>query len=118
MRAVALGAGVVLAIGVPVATVGSLLIDEGSNAVFPLAGLVIAAFVAGGWLAGREWPASPLGVGAAAALIGCAVAQAVAIVVRIAGDEDVRPGVVAANVGLAAVAGLIGGTLGARGRGA
>jgi hypothetical protein len=114
VRAVALGAAVVLAVGVPVATVGALVLDDGSNAVFPLAGLVVVAFAAGGWLAGREAPSSPLAVGAAAALVGFAVAQAVSIVLQVVDDEDVRVAPVVANAAMAAAFGMLGGRVGAR----
>jgi hypothetical protein len=115
MRAVALGAGVVLAVGVPVAIIGTLVLDEGSNAVFPLAALVVATFVAGGWLAGRETPerTNPLLAGALAALVGFAIAQGVALLLQEA-DDDIRAGVVAGNAVLAAVAGLVGGRIAAR----
>jgi hypothetical protein len=108
VRAIALGAGVVLAVGIPVATIGSLVLDEGSNAVFPLAALVIAAFVGGGWVAGREAPSSPLVVGAVAALVGFAIAQTVSIVLQVVDDDDVDIAPVLANAALAAAAGLLG----------
>jgi hypothetical protein len=108
VRAVALGAAVVLGVGVPVATIGALLVDEGSDAVFPLAAVLVAAFVAGGWLAGREAPAAAVLVGAAAALVGCLVAQGVSVVLQVADDEHVRAATVAANLALAAAGGTVG----------
>lgn len=114
IRPIALGAAVVLAVGVPVALIGSLALDEGSNLVFPLAAVVVAAFVAGGWYAARQDGRSPLLVGAAASLAGFAAAQAVAIAVTVAQDDDVRPAAVATNALLATAAGLAGGALAAR----
>lgn len=116
MRAVAIGAAVVLVVGVPVALVGSLAVDDGSNLVFPLAAVVVTAFVAGGWLAARQGgPARdhPRVVGAAAALAGYAVVQGMSTALRAVQDEEVRPAVIAANAVLAAAGGLAGGALGA-----
>ena len=114
-RAVALGAAVVLAIAVPVAVVGAIALDEGSNLVFPLAACVLAAFVAGGWFAGRHAEGeSKLVVGAAAAFAGFIVAQGVSLALQVAQDDDVQPAAVAANAVLAAACGLAGGALAAR----
>ena len=115
IRGIALGAGVVLAIAVPVALVGALVLDDGSNLVFLFAVVVIAAFFAGGWFAGRnsDEVAKPT-LGAAAALTGFVIAQIVAVAVQLAQDEDVRPGVIAANAVLAAACGMAGGALAAR----
>jgi predicted membrane protein len=115
VRGIALGAALVLAIAVPVAIIGSLVLDDGSNVVFPFAGAVIGAFVAGGWFAGRHSDdVSKPTVGAAAALIGFVVAQVVAVAMQLAQDEEVRPGVIAANAVLAAACGMAGGALAAR----
>jgi putative membrane protein (TIGR04086 family) len=111
-RSVLLGAAVVVGVGVPVALIGSLAVDDDSDLVFPLAALVVAAFVAGGWCAARADGAAPLLTGAAAAVAGFAVAQALAVVLLLAQDEDVRPAAIAANAVLAAGAGLLGGALG------
>ena len=114
-RAVALGAAVVLAIAVPVAVVGALALDEGSNLVFPLAACVLAAFIVGGWFAGRQTETeSKLVVGAAAALAGFVVAQGVSLALQVVQDDDVQPAAVVANAVLAAACGLAGGALAAR----
>jgi len=115
-RAVGLGAAVVLAVAVPVATVGSALLDEGSDAVLVLALLVLVAIGAGGWVAGRQAPSSPLLHGAVAALAGFAVAQGLSIALQVAGDDDVDVAAVAFNTLLAANAGLLGGWLSTRRR--
>ena len=114
IRGVALGAAVVLAVGVPVAVVGSIALDEGSDLVFPLAAVVIAAFVAGGWFAVRQTPESTPAVGAAAAVCGFAIAQIVSLALQVAQDEDIRPAAIAANAVLAAACGLVGGAAAAR----
>ena len=115
MRAVALGAAVVLAIAVPVALIGALVLDDGSNLVFPFAAVVLGAFVFGGWFAARNGDGLPKpAIGALAALAGFAVAQVVSVGVQVAQDEDVRPAVIAANAVLATACGLAGGALAAR----
>ena len=53
-----------MAVGVPVAAVGSLVLDDGSDLVFLFAVLAVAGFVAGGYVAGRapptrRWPTAP-----------------------------------------------------------
>ena len=115
MRPVALGALVVLAIAVPVAAIGAIALDDGSNLVFPLALCVLAAFVAGGWFAVRqaERESKPV-VGAAAALAGFVVAQSVSLALQVAQDDDVQPAAIVANAVLAAACGLAGGALAAR----
>lgn len=114
MRPVALGAAVVVGVGVPVALVGALALDDGSDLVFPLAAVVVAAFVGGGWFAARNDGRSPLLTGALAAVAGYAVAQGLSVALLVAQDEDVRPVAVAANGALAAGAGVLGGALGAQ----
>lgn len=114
LRAVALGAAVVLIVAVPVATIGSLVLDEGSNAAFPLAALTLFAFVAGGYVAGSKRPDAPLVHGAAAAFVGFAVAQTISIVLQLAQDEHVSAVAVAFNALLAANIGLFGAWLASR----
>jgi hypothetical protein len=114
LRAVALGAAVVLVVGVPVATIGSLLVDEGSNAAFPLAVLTLLAFVAGGFVAGSKRPDAPLIHGAAAAFVGFAVAQTVSIVLQVVQDDEVSVVAIAFNALLAANIGLFGAWLASR----
>lgn len=109
--AIVLGGAVVIAVGVPVALVGGLVLGDGSDLVFVLAALVVAAFVAGGWLAGRRHARSPLVAGAGAAVAGFAVTQGLAVALQLAQDEDVRVAAVAANAVVAAGSGLLGGAL-------
>lgn len=115
-RAVGAGALVALAVAVPVATVGSVLLDDGSDAVFAFAVLSLAGFFAGGWVAGARRPLAPGRHGAAAALAGFAVAQAVAAVLQSARDEDLRPVAWVFNALLATSVGLLGGATAGRRR--
>lgn len=114
LRAVALGAAVVLVVGVPVATIGSIVVDEGSNAAFPLAVLTLLALVAGGFVAGSKRPDAPLIHGAAAAFVGFAIAQTVSIILQLVQDDEVSPVAVAFNGLLAANIGLFGAWLASR----
>jgi hypothetical protein len=113
-KAIALGAAIVLAVGVPIAVIGALAVDDGSNIVFLLAVPVLAAFVAGGWYAARQEPRSALVVGAAAAVAGFAIAQVVSIALQVVQDEDVNAGAVVGNALLAAACGLLGGAVARR----
>ena len=113
-RPVVLGAAVVVAVAVPVVLVGTLALDDGSDLVFPLAVVVVAAFVAGGWFAGRNAERSKPAVGATAAFCGHAIAQAVNVALHVAEDDDIRPAFIAANAALAAACGLAGGALASR----
>ena len=114
LRAVALGAAAVLIVAVPVATIGSLLLDEGSNAAFPLAVLTLAAFVVGGYIAGSKRPDAPFVHGAAAAAAGFAIAQTISIVLQLVQDDTVSVVAVAFNALLAANVGVFGAWLASR----
>lgn len=104
-RGVALAAAVVLAVAVPVATIGSVVLDDGSDVALLLAALVLATVVAAGWVAAA--PAD----GAAGAVAGVGIAQAVSVALQLAQDDAVRWGAVAANLVLAAALGAAGGWL-------
>jgi len=110
-RAVLLGAAVVLGVAVPVAAIGSLVVDEGSDAVFVLALLALVAIGAGGWLAGSRARRSPLATAALAAFAGFAVAQLVSLVLQAIDDDDINPAAVVFNALLATNVGLLGGWL-------
>ena len=114
LRAVALGAAAVLIVAVPVATIGSLLLDEGSNAAFPLAVLTLVAFVVGGYVAGSKRPDAPFVHGAAAAFVGFAIAQTISIVLQLVQDDTVSVVAVAFNALLAANIGVFGAWLASR----
>ena len=114
LRAVAFGAAVVLAVAVPVALIGSLVLDEGSDGVFLFVLPILAAYVLGGFVAGSKRPDRPLTNGAVAAFAGFAVAQAVSAVVQAVQDESVSSVAVLFNALLSANLGLLGGWLAER----
>ncbi len=113
-RAISVGALVTMAVGIPVATVGSVILDDGSDLVFFFAVLAVVGFLAGGIVAGGRRPDAPMTHGALAALAGFLVAQAVSAVLQVARDESVSVVAIVFNALLAANIGLVGGLLGAR----
>lgn len=115
-RAVATGALVAMAVGVPVATIASVVLDDDSNAVFPFAVVTIVGFLLGGWVAGaRGRPTErAMAHGAVAAFAGFVVAQAVAALLQVVRDEDLSPVAIVFNALLAAAVGLLGGWLAGR----
>jgi hypothetical protein len=113
-RVVGAGALVTMAIGIPVATVGSVVLDDGSDAVFAFAVLALIGFVAGGFVAGSRAPDTPMLHGAAAAFAGFAVAQTVAAVLQVVRDEDLSAVAIVFNALLAASLGQLGGWLAGR----
>lgn len=113
---VGLGAVTTMAVGIPVATIGSVVLDDGSDLVFLFAVLALLGFLAGGYVAGHRQPTAPMTHGAVAALAGFTVAQAVAAVLQLARDESVSAVAVVFNALLAANIGLGGGAWGARRR--
>ncbi|MBA2283337.1 MAG: hypothetical protein M3527_09980 [Actinomycetota bacterium] len=113
-RAIAFGAAVVLVVAVPVALIGALVLDEGSNGVFAFAVPIVAAYVLGGYVAGSKRPDTPLAHGAIAAFTGFAIAQAISVVVQLVQDESVSPVALIFNGLLAANIGLVGGWLSGR----
>jgi hypothetical protein len=114
--AVGLGAVITMAVGIPVATIGSVVLEDGSDLVFLFAVLALLGFLAGGYVAGHRRPEAPMAHGAVAALAGFAVSQAVSAVLQVVRDESVSPVAVVFNALLAANIGLAGGALGARRR--
>jgi hypothetical protein len=110
-RAVATGALVAIVIAVPAATVGTAVIDDGSSGAIAFGLVALVGFLAGGWVAGWRQPAAPLANAAAAALAGFAVAQAVALALRLADDRSVSVANIVVNALLATSVGLAGGWL-------
>ena len=105
-----------MAVGIPVAAIGSVVLDDGSDLVFFFAVLALLGFVAGGYVAGFRQPTTPMAHGAVAALVGFAVAQAVSALLQLARDESVSIVAVVFNALLAANVGLVGGLLGGKRR--
>jgi small basic protein len=116
LAAVGLGALATMAVGIPVATIGSVVLDDDSDLVFFFAALAVIGFLAGGYVAGFRRPDTPMAHGAVAALAGFAVSQAVSAVLQVVRDESVSPVAVVFNALLAANIGLVGGILGAKRR--
>jgi len=115
---VGLGALATMAVGVPVATIGAVVLDDGSDLVFFFALLALIGFLAGGYVGGFRRPEAPMAHGAVAALAGFAVSQSVAALLQLARDESVNPVAVAFNAMVAANLGLVGGLVGSRRRSA
>lgn len=115
---VGLGALATMAVGIPVATIGSVVLDDGSNLVFFFAVLALVGFLAGGYVAGFRRPDTPMAHGAAAAFAGFAVSQATSALLQVARDESVSVVAVLFNALVAANIGLLGGMYGARRRSA
>jgi putative membrane protein (TIGR04086 family) len=116
LRAVLVGAGVALAISVPFALVGGLVLDDRSpdGLVFLFVAAVLAGTGVGGFVAGSRQIDFPLTHGALAALAAFAVAQAVSATVDLTQGDDVSPLAVVFNAMLATSVGLIGGLVAAR----
>lgn len=91
--------------------------DEDSNAWIILLLVFPFAFMFGGWLAAYERPPTPLRHGAAAAALGFVIVFLIVLPFRIADDRLTLPGVVFGliMIEIAAVFGLLGGLLAARG---
>lgn len=116
LGAVGLGAVVTMAIGIPVATIGSVVLDDDSNFVFFFAVVALIGFLLGGFVAGFRAPETPMTHGAVAALAGFVVAQAVSAALQLVRDEDVSPVAIVFNALLAANIGLAGGWFASRSR--
>jgi hypothetical protein len=99
---------------VPIAVLGSVVLDADDDLFLLLVPFTLVAFFAGGAVAGWYRPASPTGCGALAAAIGFALAQVLSYVLRAVADEGViKPGAMAFAFALAAVLGASGGRYGA-----
>lgn len=118
-RAVIAGAGAALALAVPAALVGQIVDStadgDGNRAVLGLAYLVVLTGLAvGGYVAGGRAPADPMMHGASAALLAFAIVQAVGVVRRLVGDDDISWVAIAFNAVMSACIGTVGGYVAAR----
>ena len=111
LRAVAAGTLLAAAVAVPVAAVGSAVVDDGGAGAIAFGLIALAGFLAGGWLAGSRAGSGALLHGAAAALSAVVIVQAVVAAIRLAGDDDVDLASLAVNALLATSLGLAGGWL-------
>jgi putative membrane protein (TIGR04086 family) len=113
LRSVAIGALVTLVIAVPPAVVGQVMSDRDdaadSNWVLVLFGIVLLAFLIGGFTAARRSPEAPLTNGAAAAFVAFALVQGFGIVRHLVSGDDIRWVGIAFTGLLAASCGVVGG---------
>jgi hypothetical protein len=114
---VGLGALVTMAVGIPVAAIGAVVLEEGSNLVFFFGTAAVIGFLAGGYVAGFRRPEAPMAHGATAALCGYAVSQGISALLQVVREEDVSIVYVVFNALVAANVGLLGGLYGAKRRG-
>ena len=115
VRAVAIGAGVALAVAVPTLAAGVVL-DPGdeSNVVLVLYGLVMVGFTLGGLWAARQRPDAPFSNGALAAIAAYATIALVASIIRLARGRSPEPVPLLFNAFMAATFGILGGLLSGR----
>lgn len=104
-RAVAIGAGVGLALAVPAAAIGGLL-DVGALLV-----VILAAWIVAGFVAASKRPDLPYSHGLVAGVTTAAVLQLVTVVVSLAGGDPVSVLALAFNLMVAAVLGTLGALL-------
>lgn len=112
--AVIRGAVVSTGLVIPVAFVIGRLLDDDSNWQIPLTFAVLAAFAAGGAVAGRRSPKTPAVHGALSAVPCLVIVTVVAVGARVFGDGDATIALVASQVVIAVSLGMLGGAAGAR----
>lgn len=115
-RAVTAGAIVAVAVAaVTVLAAQAVSSLTGTNANLPLYFVLLGGLVAGGRVAGRRQPRSPLTHGALAAVSGFVVVVATTVVIRLAlGRALAAPVSLVFHLLMAASAGILGGYLAAR----
>ncbi|MGH9185825.1 MAG: TIGR04086 family membrane protein [Acidimicrobiales bacterium] len=114
VRAVGLGAGVALVIGVPMAVIAQAVIavtDDTPGWVPALSAIILAGFVAGGFVAGSKRPDTPSLHGALAAVSAFLVVQLLGVVLIAARGDDLRPVAYGFNAFVAAACGTVGGLI-------
>ena len=119
LRPVGLGFGVALAIGLPAALVAQLLDElvdgELTSAVtVPLALLVLAGPVVGGWVVGRQRAPRALLLAAGAGALALALVSGLGVLRREVADKDPAPGLLPGAVVAGAALGAAGSALGSR----
>jgi putative membrane protein (TIGR04086 family) len=115
-RAVRAGAIAALVFAAPAGIVSAIVVDDdSSNAVFVFYVVIIIGMLAGGFVAGSKRPDAPLTHGALAAATAYVIAQALAVVIKLAKGSDVRPpAVYVFNLLLMASIGVVGGFIAER----
>jgi hypothetical protein len=113
LRALALGAGAALLVGVPTSLLSQALdeadrIDADSSAVLVAFAVIVAGIAVGGAVAAARRPDAPLRHGAVAALLAFVVIAAIALARRLADGDDAGWLSLAINAVVAIWAGLMG----------
>jgi hypothetical protein len=116
LRAVALGAAVVVVVALPLAVLDAAGRDGGEAGPLSLLVFIVTlvAFVVGGHVAARRAPASPYSTSALAALLGFAVVAAIGAATRAARGDEVSVTRIVFNGLLAYACGLVGGGIASR----
>jgi putative membrane protein (TIGR04086 family) len=116
-RAVGAGAVLAIVIALPAALVGEAAADgddDPSALVLLCFVVVLAAFVAGGYLAARRAVDAPYSNGAVAALTGFALIQLGGVIANLLQDDPVEMASIAFSALLAIASGLVGALLAMR----
>lgn len=117
LGAVARGAAVAVAISLPAALLGLVVVDDADNdnLVFAFLVAVLAGLGAGGYVAARRVPSAPLLHGAVAALVAFALIQGAGLIRRVASGDSFSLTSIAFAALLAYSCGLLGGLAASRG---
>jgi putative membrane protein (TIGR04086 family) len=113
VRALALGGGAALLVGVPASLLSQVLddadrVDDESSRVLVAFAVIVAGLAVGGAIAAARCPDAPLRHGAAAALLAFVVIAGIALARRAADGDDPGWLSLAINAVVAAWAGLMG----------
>jgi len=114
--AVRAGAIAALVFAAPAAIISAFVVDDDSGSVvFVFYVVIIIGMLAGGFVAGSKRPDAPLTHGALAAATAYVIAQALAVVIKLARGSDIRsPAVYVFNLLLMASIGVVGGFIAER----
>ena len=109
-RAVGTGVVAALALALPAALIGAIVVDdESNNGVFVFFLVIMAGMLFGGFVAGSKRRDTPLTHGALAGAVAYVIAQVITVLVRLLGGTDLRsPVVYVFNALLAASLGIVG----------
>jgi putative membrane protein (TIGR04086 family) len=115
-RAVRAGAIAALVFAAPAAIISAIVVDDDSGAVvFVFYAVIIIGMLVGGFVAGSKRPDTPLTHGAVAAATAYVIAQALAVLIKLAKGSEVRsPAVYVFNLLLMASIGVVGGFIAER----
>jgi putative membrane protein (TIGR04086 family) len=115
-KAVSAGVVAALALALPAALIGAVVVDdESSNSVFVFFLVIMAGMLVGGFVAGSKRPDTPLTHGAIAGAVAYGISQTLTVLVRLLGGTVLRsPVVYVFNALLAASLGIVGGRVAER----